>query len=528
MVMKKTIFLFIAAILLLSCCTRGRYSARLVAADSLMNAHPDSAYAILKSISSDTLPSKGDRAYYALLFTQAMYKNYDTIRSDSLINIAVNYFSDNYDREKYTRSLIFKGCALSDMNKNVEAIQWLLMAENNAPENDYFHLGYAVYKMGDIYRSTFCQVERSIEKYKKALSYYKRGNNKKFELSAASMAGGMYRITNLDSAYKYLNLAILIANGINDSAEIFDNTEMLAGAFIEAKRFKEAKDTLLYIINKGEKFINKKCLYDLSCAYAKLGNLDSANYYYSFTNNNRQNNMVVTSMLAKKEISNALGNYKSAMECEMTAENKADSMENVSLGESLVQKEKAYELQKAKKHTAKIKLIYVLLSSLLLLSFLLTLVIWLKKTRNKKIITAQRKNIDDLNRTINNQIETMKNMINCYYENEKNTKIISAKLFESINLKNKNNNFWKEIRLYVDANYNNIITRLLNNYNLDESDISLIELYCCNFTSSQIAVCMSYKNFTSVGVRKIRIMKKIGDDMKFEDFMQNLIKNDNK
>jgi hypothetical protein len=120
MVMKKTIFLFIAVILLLSCCTRGRYSARLVAADSLMNAHPDSAYAILKSISSDTLPSKADRAYYALLFTQAMYKNYDTIRSDSLINIAVNFFSDNHDRAPHYKNVVSFGDTVDSKAKVIE------------------------------------------------------------------------------------------------------------------------------------------------------------------------------------------------------------------------------------------------------------------------------------------------------------------------------------------------------------------------------------------------------------------------
>ncbi len=54
-----------------------RYDARLVAADSLMWIAPDSALATLTAI--DSLTGEGDRAYYALLMTQARYKCYADI-----------------------------------------------------------------------------------------------------------------------------------------------------------------------------------------------------------------------------------------------------------------------------------------------------------------------------------------------------------------------------------------------------------------------------------------------------------------
>ena len=69
-----------------------RYDARLVAADSLMWIAPDSALATLTAI--DSLTGEGDRAYYALLMTQARYKCYADITAsdDSAITRAIDYY----------------------------------------------------------------------------------------------------------------------------------------------------------------------------------------------------------------------------------------------------------------------------------------------------------------------------------------------------------------------------------------------------------------------------------------------------
>ena len=103
-------FFTIAASLLAGCSKAT--DARLVAADSLMAAHPDSALAILQEIAPESLRGKANNAYYALLLTQAQYKNYVPITSDSLIDVAVRYYDDAGDAEKRTRAYIFKGAAL--------------------------------------------------------------------------------------------------------------------------------------------------------------------------------------------------------------------------------------------------------------------------------------------------------------------------------------------------------------------------------------------------------------------------------
>ena len=75
--------------------------------DSFLAQHQDSlAWVKLQAIDTKKLGAS-DHAYFALLLTQAQYKNYIAPTNDSLICQAVDYYSHNEDREKYTRSLLY-------------------------------------------------------------------------------------------------------------------------------------------------------------------------------------------------------------------------------------------------------------------------------------------------------------------------------------------------------------------------------------------------------------------------------------
>ncbi|MDD6850859.1 MAG: hypothetical protein PUD64_01360, partial [Bacteroidales bacterium] len=87
----RGILLYILIFLCLSVagCGGGRsYDSRLVAADSLVASQPDSALRILRDVGFDSMCSDADRAYFALLLTQAKYKCDETITSTDTIDIA--------------------------------------------------------------------------------------------------------------------------------------------------------------------------------------------------------------------------------------------------------------------------------------------------------------------------------------------------------------------------------------------------------------------------------------------------------
>lgn len=84
------LILLFAALLAVASCSRTD-DARLAVAERQMAEHPDSALLTLRQIDATSL-NRHNTALYALLLTQAQYKNDITATSDSLINIALDYF----------------------------------------------------------------------------------------------------------------------------------------------------------------------------------------------------------------------------------------------------------------------------------------------------------------------------------------------------------------------------------------------------------------------------------------------------
>ncbi len=157
--MRKTIITFISILtaLLAACTVKTGYNKVLIEADSLMQPHPDSALHLLQGISTNSLKTKADRAYYALLLTQARDKNYVVQTDDSLIRTAVQYYNTYKDAPLQARAYYYWGSFYRDKNDYSQAIDKYTIAlsrTNGHPENAelkaslYSNLGYLYYTQG--------------------------------------------------------------------------------------------------------------------------------------------------------------------------------------------------------------------------------------------------------------------------------------------------------------------------------------------------------------------------------------------
>ena len=90
------------AILFLAACSSDPATATLDRAETLMEQYPDSALAMLDTLSPPT--SAGENARYALLYSQALDKNHIDVADDSLISIAVNYYENSNDLQRHMLS----------------------------------------------------------------------------------------------------------------------------------------------------------------------------------------------------------------------------------------------------------------------------------------------------------------------------------------------------------------------------------------------------------------------------------------
>ena len=259
-------------------CGEAHYDSRLTAIDSIIDVSPDSALAELRALDYKSLSGSDNRAYYALLLTQARYKCYDSIPSTDTIEIAVARFTSNGDREKLTRSLIYKGATLEELQDLTNAMRQYKQAEESALPTDYYNLGYVNLRMAELYRNAYVGNQMDVDKYKKALTYFAKANDPHYKFVCLSNIVSQFRITDMDSAYKYSNEALSLAKECNDTLLICDVLESVARACILINKFDDGKSKALEALSYGEKY-NNDIFYDLCYVYAEYNMIDSAEYF---------------------------------------------------------------------------------------------------------------------------------------------------------------------------------------------------------------------------------------------------------
>lgn len=100
-------------------------------AESLLETNPMAADSLLKTIPN---PTGKNRALYAIIKTQADYKQYKPIESDSLIKYATDYFGTRTKNYHAAMAWYSLGCVYSDMQKDMDAIGAFLKAKALFPD----------------------------------------------------------------------------------------------------------------------------------------------------------------------------------------------------------------------------------------------------------------------------------------------------------------------------------------------------------------------------------------------------------
>lgn len=93
-------------------------------AEAHLELHPDSAFVALDSLDRSELNTPELRARHALLYSIALEKCGISIMNDSIINIAVNYYSSTGDRERAEKAILWRDIIL-EQAENIEATDTL-------------------------------------------------------------------------------------------------------------------------------------------------------------------------------------------------------------------------------------------------------------------------------------------------------------------------------------------------------------------------------------------------------------------
>ena len=174
--MKRTriLFLLLGLLLLMSCNDPKHITDALHHAEALMNETPDSAWAVLNTLSPDEMGQNRTRALYALLYSQAQDKTYRDETNDSLISVAVDYYRDSDDVRCKFLSFYYKGRVHFNAKDYLNATTCYMEAEQlvNKLGDDYL-AGLLYSELGRIYR-LYYDYPKSMEAHQKAAEYYER------------------------------------------------------------------------------------------------------------------------------------------------------------------------------------------------------------------------------------------------------------------------------------------------------------------------------------------------------------------
>ena len=265
-----------------------RYDARLVAADSLMQAAPDSALALVEALPPDSLTDEGDRAYRDLLLTQSRYRCYITATSDSGINRALSYYRAHArEREKLTRAFIYKGAVMEELGHPDSAMFYYKHAEATADEKDYVNLGQINTRIANLYRLYFGDEQTCYDKYRLAYYYHSLSGNKKMQLNNMYNMLIMVGITQQENAENLYNKALSLAQELKDSIRIYELHENRCRQLSRNdSTLDKSKRIGLECLSDFSQYISNDLLLDLAFIYCIEGKTDSASFYINSLDEN--------------------------------------------------------------------------------------------------------------------------------------------------------------------------------------------------------------------------------------------------
>ena len=413
-------------VLFAECSQRSPDKTALMQIDSLLLRN-DYTEALKKigNIDPASLDEEG-RALYALLLTEAKYKNYDPITSDSLISQAVRYYRDSNDREKATRSLLYQGCVYEVLGDPEKAVDCYNKADESADRQDIANKAYAKLRLGALYQGYVVGAKRiAVEKYFEALQLYRLLSDKHYELLCMTNIGAIYRDfkekEKQDSALYYIDSAIDLAQNRNEVYFIFTNLYHKAEFYELFKQdYLNAKNYAVQAIRVGGREIDHpRAHYCAAKSYIKLGQIDSALYYLNRSPESASANDSIMYYNLLADISRFKNDNESWLNYHDKAHAMADSILIGSLNDKLLTIEKKYDLQKEelKNVTLRSELRGAWLTVALALLAALALIHFLWRYRNRLRTKENEYELlkSDLNASLDS-LEQMRLTINNYEE----------------------------------------------------------------------------------------------------------------
>ena len=385
--------LIISIITSLISCTHNKnytttFQPELAKAEAIMYRYPDSALHILQGIQPDNPSDNEQYATWALLMTQAQYKN-QIEQSDSLINIAYSYFINQDNAQRKALALYYKGILCHESHHAEDALSFYLEATTEIEKTNDYQLGFLINsEIGLMYLYRKLN-DYAMEYFEKAHHNAELSNNQTYiAFSFIYIARAFSQKKQYNKAIEYYEKAIkigqvnnyptILASAMNETSFLFLKTGDNKKALQYAKDCIKIKKTDQRIFSLGD-------------TYRYLKMYDSAYFYLNQACLSPNIHTARSAYQALYYISQEEKDYKKAVEYSNKLWFYQDSTGKTDRNKALIEMQEKYDQQKIinENNLSQIKkdrIIRNVLIALIILSFIIAITNYLYQ---RKIVSQK-------------------------------------------------------------------------------------------------------------------------------------------
>ena len=385
--------LIISIITSLISCTHNKnytttFQPELAKAEAIMYRYPDSALHILQGIQPDNPSNNEQYATWALLMTQAQYKN-QIEQSDSLINIAYSYFINQDNAQRKALALYYKGILCHESHHAEDALSFYLEATTEIEKTNDYQLGFLINsEIGLMY------LYRKLNDY--AMEYFEKAHhNAELSDNQTYIAFSFIYIARAFSQKKQYNKAIEYYEKAIKIGQVNNYPTILASAMNETSflflKTGENKKALQYAKDCIKIKKTDQRIFSLGDTYRYLKMYDSAYFYLNQASLSPNIHTARSAYQALFYISQEEKDYKKAVEYSNKLWFYQDSIGKTDRNKALIEMQEKYDQQKIinENNLSQIKkdrIIRNVLIALIILSFIIAITNYLYQ---RKIVSQK-------------------------------------------------------------------------------------------------------------------------------------------
>lgn len=385
--------LIISIITSLISCTHNKnytttFQPELAKAEAIMYRYPDSALHILQGIQPDNPSDNEQYATWALLMTQAQYKN-QIEQSDSLINIAYSYFINQDNAQRKALALYYKGILCHESHHAEDALSFYLEPTTEIEKTNDYQLGFLINsEIGLMY------LYRKLNDY--AMEYFEKAHhNAELSNNQTYIAFSFIYIARAFSQKKQYNKAIEYYEKAIKIGQVNNYPTILASAMNETSflflKTGENKKALQYAKDCIKIKKTDQRIFSLGDTYRYLKMYDSAYFYLNQACLSPNIHTARSAYQALYYISQEEKDYKKAVEYSNKLWFYQDSIGKTDRNKALIEMQEKYDQQKIinENNLSQIKkdrIIRNVLIALIILSFIIAITNYLYQ---RKIVSQK-------------------------------------------------------------------------------------------------------------------------------------------